>query len=457
MKRKREEIGTMFSKTALKKLIIPLVIEQTLTVTVGMADTMMIATRGEAAVSGVSIVDTIAILLIGMFGALATGGAVVSAQYIGHQEPENASRAANQLFVSVGLMSLLIMTVSLLFNKQILVIIYGNVAADVFSYARTYFYISAVSFPFLALYNASAALFRAMGNSKISMHVSIIMNAVNVLGNAFFLFVLNWSVEGVATATLLSRFVAAAIMMVLIRRPSNLIHVDEKFRLGFEPKMIKRILGIGVPNGIESSIFQIGKLMVQGLTASFGTAAIAANAVANTIASLEVIPGNAMGLSMITIVGQCVGADDERQMRYYVRKLMFFAYSAMIVLNILILFALNGIVMLYHLEPETASIAKSLMICHGCFAMLVWPLSFVMPNALRAANDVKFTMVISMISMWTFRILFSYILARQFQMGVLGVWVAMIIDWFFRGTCFLLRFERGGYRKHSFAAKKQQK
>ncbi|MGN0506508.1 MAG: MATE family efflux transporter [Lachnospiraceae bacterium] len=451
MKKQKERVGTMFSGQELKRLIIPLVIEQTLAVTVGMADTMMIATRGEAAVSGVSIVDTIAILLIGLFGALATGGAVVAAQYIGHREPENASRAANQLMVSVGLLSLTIMIISLVFNKQILTLIYGHVDADVMNYARTYFYISAVSFPFLALYNASAALFRAMGNSRISMFVSMIMNAVNVCGNAFFLFVLNWSVEGVATATLISRVVAAVIMMFLIRKPSNPIHIDEKFRLGFEPKMIRRILGIGVPNGLENSIFQIGKLMVQGLTASFGTASIAANAVANTIASLEVIPGNAMGLAMITIVGQCVGADDEKQMRYYVKKLLFIAYSALIVLNICILLGLDGIVWLYHLEPETAAIAKSLMICHGSFAMIVWPLSFVLPNALRAANDVKYTMTISMLSMWIFRILFSYILAGYFNMGVLGVWLAMIIDWFFRGLCFTLRFVRRGYRKHSFA------
>ena len=450
-KEPKERIGTLFSGRDLKRLIVPLVIEQTLAVTVGMADTMMISTRGEAAVSGVSIVDTIAVLLIGLFGALATGGAVVAAQFIGHKEPENASRAANQLYVSVGLLSLVLMVISLVFNKQLLALIYGTVDADVMGYARTYLYISAVSFPFLALYNAGAALFRAMGNSRISMYVSLVMNAVNVTGNAIFLFVLHWSVEGVATATLISRAVAAVIMLFLIRKQSNPIHIDRHFRFGFEPQMIQRILRIGVPNGLENSVFQIGKLLVQGLTASFGTMAIAANAVANTIASMEVIPGNAMGLAMITIVGQCVGANDERQMRYYTKKLMFIAYGAMIVLNIFILFGLNGIVWLYHLEPDTAALAKQLMICHGAFCMLIWPASFVLPNALRAANDVKFTMIISMFSMWTFRIMFSHVLARYFALGVLGVWLAMMIDWGFRSLCFTIRFARGGYRKHSFA------
>ena len=446
----KETVGKMFSGKDLKKLIIPLVIEQTLAVMVGMADTIMIASRGEQAVSGVSIVDTIAVLLIGLFSALATGGAVVSAQFIGRKDEENASKAANQLVVAIGSMALFVMLISLVFNKQILQLIYRSIEPQVMSYARTYFYITAVSFPFLALYNAGAALFRAMGNSKISMKASLLMNLINVSGNAFFLFVMNMSVEGVALATLLSRMVAAIIMISLIRKPTNTIHIDEHLRLGFDWKMIKRILNIGVPNGMENSIFQLGKLMVQGVTASFGTAAIAANAVANTVASFEVIPGNAMSLAMITIVGQCVGAADEEQMRYYVKKLIKIAYIALIALNSVLLLGMDGIVWLYQLEPATAEIAKQLMLCHGGFAMVVWPLAFVMPNALRAANDVKFTMVISMFSMWTFRILFSYLLAKGLHMGVLGVWLAMIIDWFFRGTCFLTRFLKGGYRKHSF-------
>ena len=450
MRQKKTDIGTMFSGKDLRKLIIPLVIEQTLAVMVGMADTIMIASRGEQAVSGVSIVDTICILLIGLFSALATGGAVVSAQYIGRKDRENASKAANQLVVAIGSMALFVMAISLVFNKQILQLIYRDIEPQVMSYARTYFYITAVSFPFLALYNAGAALFRAMGNSKISMKASLLMNVINVSGNAFFLFVLDMSVEGVALATLISRAVAAIIMIMLIRKPTNPIHIDEHFRLGFDWKMIQRILHIGVPNGLENSIFQLGKLMVQGVTASFGTAAIAANAVAGTVASFEVIPGNAMSLAMITIVGQCVGAADEEQMRYYVKKLIKIAYIALISLNSVLILAMDGIVWLYQLEPATAEIAKQLMLCHGGFAMVVWPLAFVMPNALRAANDVKFTMVISMFSMWTFRILFSYLLAKGLQLGVLGVWLAMVIDWFFRGTCFLTRFLKRGYRKHSF-------
>lgn len=447
----KEKIGTLFSGIDLRKLILPLIIEQTLAMTVGMADTIMIASRGEAAMSGVSIVDSIAILLIGLFGSLATGGAVVASQFIGHKDTKNACLAANQLVVAMGSVALFVMAVALMFNKQILRLIYGTVEADVMAYARTYFYISAVSFPFLAVYNAGAALFRAMGNSKISMKVSAVMNGINVAGNAFFLFVLNMSVEGVALATLLSRIVAAITIMLLIRKPANLIHIDPHFKLGFDLKIIKRILNIGVPNGLENSVFQIGKLLVQGIIAGFGTTAIAANAMANTIASVEVIPGNAMGMAMITIVGQCVGADDERQMRYYTKKLLKIAYGAMFVINIAVVLGLNGLIWIYNLEPATGEIAKQLILLHSLFAIFIWPLSFVLPNALRAANDVKFTMIASMVSMWTFRILFSYILARGMNLGVVGVWMAMFIDWGFRSLCFGIRFLKGGYRKFSFA------
>ena len=450
----KEQVGTLFSGKDLKKLIVPLIIEQTLAMTVGMADTMMIASRGEAAMSGVSIVDSIAVLMIGLFGALATGGAVVASQFIGQKDTKKACRAANQLVVVMGSVAVFLMAVALVFNKQILQLIYGTVEADVMAYARTYFYISAVSFPFLSLYNAGAALFRAMGNSKISMKVSLVMNGINIVGNAFFLFVMNMSVEGVALATLLSRVVAAIVMMFLIRKPTNLIHIDPHFRLGFDWKIIKRILYIGVPNGLENSVFQIGKLMVQGITASFGTTAIAANAMANTIAGVAIIPGSALGMAMITIVGQCVGADDEKQMRYYTKKLMLIAYGALFVLNIAVMLGLDGLIWIYNLEPATGEIARQLITLHTICTILVWPFSFVLPNALRAANDVKFTMVASMVSMWTFRILFSYILAKGMNLGVMGVWMAMFIDWFFRSLCFGVRFIRGGYRKFSFAVER---
>ncbi|MDF2589275.1 MAG: family efflux transporter [Anaerocolumna sp.] len=441
----------MFSKKRLTKLIVPLIIEQLLAVTVGMADTIMVAKAGESAVSGVSLVDTLNILLINIFSALATGGAVVAAQYLGGKEKEKACKSAGQLLLSTGAISLLIMLISLFCNGLILRLIYGNLEPELMNNAKIYFYITAVSFPFLAIYNSCAALFRAMGNSKVSMYVSLIMNAINVTGNAILIIGLHMGVAGVAYPTLLSRIVAAVIMLALISKKHHPIHIDNIFRIGVDWSMIRRILNIGVPNGLENSIFQVGKILVQGLIASFGLASITANAIAGTIANLEVIPGSAIGLAMITVVGQCVGANDYKQAKKYTIKLMKVTYIIMILLNITVLIFKDPIILsFYDLSPETLSKTMQLIIFHSIACALIWPASFTLPNALRAANDVKFTMITSIISMWVWRIALSFILGKTLQLGVLGVWIAMSIDWLFRSICFIVRFIRGKWKQYSF-------
>lgn len=439
----------MFTRKQLIKLIIPLMIEQLLAVTVGMADMMMVASAGEAAVSGVALVDTFNLLLISLFAALATGGAVVSAQYLGNKELKKACRSANQLLLSTAVLSVILMLIALIGNYGILKLIYGNIDLEVFNNARKYFYITAVSFPFLAIYNSCAALFRAMGNSKISMKVSIIMNVINVVGNAILVFGFHLGVVGVAIPTLVSRAVAAIIMLYLIRNKEYPVHIDSLLHLGFDWKMIKRILAIGVPNGLESSIFQIGKVLVQGLVSSFGTAAIAANAVANGIASFEIIPGSAIGLSMITIVGQCVGANDHKQAKQYTLKLLKLTYLSMFVVSLIVVILRVPIVSLYQVSPETSALALEIIIYHSICCVLIWPPSFALPNALRAANDVNYTMVIAIISMWVWRIGLSYILAKGFGLGVLGVWIAMSVDWLFRSICFLIRLFSGKWKQHA--------
>lgn len=300
----------MFSKKDLQKLIIPLIVEQILAVTVGMTDTIMVSIRGEAAVSGVSLVDSINVLLIGLFSALATGGAVVAAQYLGHREKDKASEAANQLILAVATVAIGIMLTAILLNKQILYLVYRKLDPDVMSNARIYFYIIALSYPFIAVYNAGAALFRAMNNSRISMNVSLCMNLINIAGNAFFLFVMHFGVEGSAIATLIARIIGATYIIMKLRNQTYDIHISKKFSFKFNSHMVKRILRIGIPNGLENSIFQFGKIIVASMIAGLGTAAVTANAVANTVSSLEVIPGSALGLAMITVVGQCVGAND---------------------------------------------------------------------------------------------------------------------------------------------------
>lgn len=441
----------MFSRKNLIKLIIPLIIEQILIVTVGMADSMMVARVGEAAVSGISLVDSVNVLLIGLFGALATGGAVVSAQFLGHKEEKNACEAGEQLIATTLTLSLVLIVFTLIFRDSILRVLFGHVASDVMINAQTYLFYSALSYPFIAVYNACAALFRSMGNSKTSMIIAFIMNLINIVGNAILIFGFGMGVAGAAIATLVSRIFAAATMFILLKNKKHPIHIDAIHNFRINIAMIKRILQIGVPNGMENSAFHIGKIMVQGIIAGLGTSAITANAIAGTVGGLGILPGSAMSLALITVIGQCVGARDFEAVKFYTRKLMKLVYQIMGVLNILIIFLIPLILKLYNLSDETAHIATQLLMYHCVLSVLIWPSAFTLPNALRAANDVKFTMWVSMLSMWVWRIGFSYVLAIVFNLGVLGVWIAMTIDWLFRSICFVIRFHKEKYRSISLS------
>ena len=431
----------MFTRKQLIQLIVPLVIEQFLAMAVGAADTVMVASCGEAAVSAVSLVDSISVLLINIFSALATGGAVIAAQYIGRQDAANARTAAKQLIYVVSFLSVLIAAAALIFRRSILSMVFGHIDAEVMDNALTYFWISAVSYPFLAVYNGGAALFRSMGNSKISMLVSLLMNGINIVGNAILIYGFNMGVAGAATATLFARILAAVLMMVLLRNPRYVLSVRDLHKIRIRFDMIRSILRVGVPNGVENSLFQVGKILVSSLIATFGTSAIAANAVANSLCSIAVIPGSALGLAMITVVGQCVGAGDYQQTRHYAGVLMKLSYLAMFITNLLTTVLAGPLVGFYNLSGATAVTAQHLVMIHSGMAIIFWPASFTLPNALRAAGDAKFTMVVSMLSMWIFRIGFSFLLGQALNMGVEGVWWAMIIDWVARVTCFVLRFK----------------
>lgn len=430
----------MFTGRQLWQLTLPLVLEQTLLVTVGMADTVMVSSVGEAAVSGISLVDQINILLIQIFAALATGGAVVASQYIGRQDRQNACRAAKQLIYATFGIAAVVGALVLVSNRHLLRLTFGNVEPDVMQAAETYFWLSALSYPVLALYNAGAALFRSMGNSRVSLFVSIIMNVINIGGNALFIYGLNWGVAGAGTATLASRAVAGIIMLVLLHHRRNPIYVERLLHVQWDGGILRGILRVGVPNGLENGMFQIGKLLVASLITSFGTAAIAANAICNNIASMSNIPGAAIGLAMITVVGQCVGARDYQGARRYTRLLMWATYISMWVSSILIFLLAPYLVGFYAMPAATTGLALEVLRINCVVVCVFWPMSFTMPNALRAAGDAKFTMTVSMISMWTCRIGLSYVLGAWCHMGLLGVWTAMQIDWVFRGAAFLWRF-----------------
>ena len=437
----------MFTRKDIVRLMVPLVIEQVLAVAIGMADTMMVSSCGEAAVSGVSLVDSINVLLINIFSALATGGSIICAQYIGRDDHANANASAKQLIVATFLISAAIMIICLFGNAPILSVVFPNTEKSVMNNCITYFFWSAISYPFLGVYNAGAALFRSMGNSRITMIISLAMNLLNICGNAILIFGCGMGVAGAAIATLASRIFGAVIILYLLRWRSHGITLDSLLHWRLDFKMIRTILKIGIPNGLENGMFQIGKILVQGLVASFGTVAIAANAVGNSIASMATIPGAAVGLGMITIVGQCIGAKRYDEAKRYMFRLTGLAYVLMIFVNIILFLLLNPLIGLFNLSAVTASITSVLLIYHGIMSSILWPMAFTLPNGLRAANDVKYTMLVSVISMWACRIGLSYILASFLNLGVLGVWIAMTIDWAVRIIFFLGRVISGKWKK----------
>lgn len=438
--------GPLFSPKALTRLILPLVAEQLLLMTVGMADTLMVASAGEAVVSGVALVDSINLLLIQVFSALATGGAVVAAQYLGRREVENARTAAKQLVYAVTGVSLLLMLLALVSRQHLLYAVFGNIEAAVMESALVYFLLTAASYPFIAIYNAGAALFRSMGNSKVSLFNSVLMNIINIGVNAVLIYGFGMGAAGAGWGTLVSRAVAAIIVLVMICQPKYVICVVGLFHPEKQWGMVKNILRIGIPNGVENGMFQVGKLMVQGIISTFGTPAIAANAIANSIASVVNVPGNAVSLSLITVVGQCMGAGESTQAVGYTKKLMGLVYLAMGVLSLLLFFTAKPLCSSFDLSPAAAAMAVQVLRWCAVFSCTFWPLSFTLPNALRAAGDAKFTMIVSMISMWSCRIVMSYILAYTFQMKLLGVWLAMFLDWMVRAAVFSFRFLRGRWK-----------
>ena len=403
-------------------------VEQFLAVTVGMADTMMVSYAGEAAISGVSLVDMLNVLIINIFAALATGGAVVISQYLGARDVESAKNGAGQLFHLAALAGVGIMALALAFARPLLGLLFGQIEPDVMDAALLYLRISAASYPFIALYNAGAALFRSMGNSKISMQVSILMNAVNVAGNAICVFGLGMGVAGVALPSLVGRAMAAGLILWRASNPANLVHVKAAQCLRLHRGMALRILNIGIPSAFENSLFQLGRVLVVSIIAVFGTAQISANAVANNLDSIGCIPGQAIGLGLITVAGQCIGAQDQKAAISYTKKLVGLTYLVDGALNLAVILGMPLLLGLYNISAETHQLAWLLVLIHCACGIVLWPVSFVLPNALRAANDVRFTMMVSIASMMIWRLGFSYVLGIGFGMGAVGVWIAMIID-----------------------------
>ena len=437
----------LFSRRDLRDLLIPLLLEQALAVTIGMMDTVMVSSCSEAAVSGVSLVDSINVLLINVFAALATGGAVVCSQYLGKGDGRQASRTASQLYHVVLIASCGVALPCVALRGPLLSLLFGAIEADVMDAAMIYFLLSVLSYPFLAAYNGSAALLRSVSNAKATLYTSVVMNLLNVAGNALTIYGLGWGVMGAGLATLISRMAGCFIILIPLHHKDCPLKLPPLRQMSLDGGLIRKILGIGVPNGLETGMFQFGKLLLVRMIATFGTVSIAANAVGNTLSTIHCLPGNAIGLGMITVIGRCIGAKEFDQARHYTKRLMKLSYLCMGALNIAILLLNPWIAKPFHLSPETELLARQVIAIHGAGCVVLWPLSFVFPNSLRAAGDTRYTMAVSIFSMVTFRIVFGWLFAIPLGMGVVGVWIAMQIDWVFRITMFLIRWRSGEWMR----------
>lgn len=437
----------MFSNKTLKKLILPLIIEQILIMAVGVADTVMVSYAGEVAISGVGLVDMFNNLIITVLAAIDAGGAIIVSQYIGNKDRKNANKASSQLLTITIVIATVIMLGCLVFHRILLSTFFGAIEMDVMKAATTYFLISAISFPFLGVYNSAAALYRSMEKTRTTMYVSILMNIINVVGNYIGVFILHAGVAGVAVPTLISRIVAAIIMFALSLNSSNLVYVKIKNVFAWNQEMISRILKIAVPNGIENGLFTLGRVLVTSIVALFGTSQIAANSVAGSIDQIAVVVVNVINLGIVVVVGQCIGANDYEQAKYYIKKLMKISYIVTGIIGSAVILLLPWILNLYSLSSEARNLTFILVIMHNIMATALHPTAFVLPNGLRAAGDVKFSMVVGIVSMILFRLGAAVLFGIIFNLGIIGVWIAMGSDWLCRSVCFVIRFIKGKWRQ----------
>lgn len=437
----------IYSNRALKRLLVPLVIEQVLVMLVGMVDTVMVASAGEAAVSGVALVDMVNYLIITVMAALTTGGSVIISQYAGSRQPEQAERSAGQLMTVTLLLSAAILAVCLLGRDAILRLFFGSVEADVMAAAQTYFMITACSFPFLGIYDAGPALYRVMGKTTVTMYVSLTMNVINVIGDFIGVSVLHAGVAGVAVPTLLSRAFAAVVISRLAFRRQNSIPLYWHHILMWDTPVVRRILRIAVPNGLENGLFALGKVLVTSIVAGFGTVQIAANGVANSADQIAVIVVNAVNLAMVPVVGQCVGASDYTQAAHYTEKLMRISYLFTAVLGLAVCVLLPVLLPLYGLSADTLRLAALLIALHNALALLLHPTSFNLANSLRAAGDARFTMIVGICSMIVFRLGSALLFGKLLRLRIVGVWIAMGMDWLARSIAFTIRYKSGKWKE----------
>ena len=438
----------MFDNKKLAKLLIPLALDQLLNSFMGTVDTLCVSNLGSAAISAVSLVDSINILIVQAFFALASGGTVVCSHYLGCKEKKQAQEAARQLVFITIMLSLAITVLFVIFNGPLLHLIFGKVEQDVMSSARKYFFFTTLSYPFIALYDDGSCILRAQENSRLPMQISIISNIMNVIMNLVFVWIFHWGVAGTAISTLISRIFSMAVVMIKLRNPSFDISLRHYFSIRPDWNKIKKILYIGVPSGIENSMFQFGKLAIQSTVSLMGTAAIAAQGMTNIIENLNGILAIGIGIGLMTVVGETLGAGHKEEAVYYIKKLCIIA-EVTLVLSCIFMYAITRPITIFGgMEPESAKLCIFMVTCITIVKPLIWDMAFIPAYGLRAAGDVKFSMTVSVLTMWFCRVTLATVLARVFHMGPMAVWIGMFTDWGIRNIIFTIRFHSRKWLQH---------
>lgn len=433
-----------FTNKQLINLIWPLILEQFLSLAVGLADSIMVAQVSDAAVSGVSLVDSISVLMVYIFSAMAAGGAAVCGQYMGRSGYEDARKAGQHLMMLMIAVSAAVTFLLYILRGVVVSKLFGSIDAEVMGATNTYYRIVMASVPAIALYNGGTALFRAMERTDITLKVSMVMNGINVAGNAILIFGLGCGVEGVAIPTLVSRWVAAGIIVALLFRKKYILHLSDFRRFRFQKRILRNIIAIGIPGGIENGMFQFGKIVLYSFISTMGTAAITANAVGGTLSTLNVMLGMAINLAMVTVVSQCIGAGAYDKARYYYKKLVIWTYVMTAVWVGILLLLLPLLLQIYDVSPEASQLAWQIEMLHGIATAAIWVPAFMTPNFLRSAGDATYTMIVSVASMWLGRVACAFILGRYLGLGLMGVWIAhTIIDWIVRSVFFNIRYFKG--------------
>lgn len=433
----------LFPRRALWMLLIPLIIEQMLNSLMGMVDTLMVSRVGAEAISAVSLVDSINNLVLQVFAAMAAGAAIICSQYLGRKDEKGCNDAAKQIVLTVVVISSAIMIIGVGFRKPLLYLIFGSVEEAVMTNAQIYFLITALSYPFIALFQAGAAFYRACGNSKFTMKTAMIANVANIVGNTLFIFVLQMGAAGAAISTLISRALCAFVVFYALRKPGYAIQLKNYFSIRPDLNLIVKILAIGVPSGIENGMFQFGKLAIQSTVSSLGTAAIAAQAMTIIFENVNGMAAVGIGIGLMTVVGQSIGAGRQEEAKYYIVKLAGYAEIAMIISCILVYIAARPVTVLAGMSEESTALCMQMILAITIVKPLLWVPSFTPPNGLRAAGDVRFSMITATLTMWLCRVALSIFLMRVVKTGPIGVWYGMFADWGVRGVIFTIRFVRG--------------